>query len=77
MTVHYFFECFLFVTNINSVTHTPFYLIDNTFRPTITFVEAFSVDFVWKRKITFSIHSVFGKDSPPNFCGEVSVKKFG
>ena len=65
MTIHSFFECLLCVTYINSVTHRAFYLIDNTFRLTFTFVDKFSVDFGWKRKIKFSIHEVFGKYSPP------------
>ena len=41
MTVHSFFECLLCVTYINSVTHRAFYLIDNKFRPTFTFVNVF------------------------------------
>ena len=45
MTIHYFFESLLCVTYINSVTHGAFYLIDNTFRQTFTFVDIFSVDF--------------------------------
>ena len=56
MTIHYFFERLLCVTYINSVTHGALYLIDNIFRPTFTFVDTFSVDFGWKRTITFSIH---------------------
>ena len=73
MTVHSFFECFLCVTYINSVIHGAFYFIDNTFIPTFTFVNAFSVDFGWKRTVTFSIHEVTGKDSPTDFHDEVSV----
>ena len=51
-----FFERLLSVTYINSVTHGAFYFVDHTFIPEFTFVDTFSVDFRWKRTVTFSIH---------------------
>ena len=63
-TVHYFLEYPLCVTYINRVTHGALYLIDHTFRPTFTFVDAFSVDFGWKRTITFTMKK---KDGYLNF----------
>ena len=56
MTVHSFFEFLLCVTYINIVTHRALYFIDNTFRLTFTFVKKNSIDFGWKRKVTFYIH---------------------
>ena len=61
MTIHSFFEGFLCVTYINTITHGAFYLIDNTFRPTFTFVDAFSKDLM-DRECNFSLPSeVSGK----------------
>ena len=56
MTVHSFFENLISVTYINRVTHGVFYFVDNTFRPAFTFVETFSVDFLWKITDTLSIN---------------------
>ena len=56
MTILSFLESLLSVTYINSVTRTAFFLIYNTFRSEFTFVENVSVDFRWKRTVTFSIH---------------------
>ena len=56
MTVHSFFECLLCFTYVNRVTHRAFYLIDNTFRPTFTFVDAFSKDLM-DRECNFSFPS--------------------
>ena len=50
------FLCLLCVTYINSVTHGAFYLVDCKFRPAFTFLDTLSVDFIWKRIVTFSIH---------------------
>ena len=41
MTIHSFLESLMSVTYINSVTHTAFYFIDNTFRSAFTFVDTF------------------------------------
>ena len=56
MTVHYFFECLLSVTYINSVTLGAFYFVDYTPISEFTFVDTFSVDFKWRRTIKISIH---------------------
>ena len=68
MAVHYFFECLMCVTYINSVTHRALYLIDNTFRLAFTFINTFSVDFGCKRTVTFSIHYVFENIPRPIFA---------
>ena len=56
MTVHYFFESMLSVTYINSVTHGAFKFVYDTSRLKFTFVDTFSIDFIWKRTVTFYIH---------------------
>ena len=56
MTVHSSYEIMLSVTDINSVTHGAFYFVDYTLRPAFTLVDTFSVDFLCKRIVTFSVH---------------------
>ena len=58
MNVHDFFESLLSVTYINSVTHGAFYFLDYTSKSAFTFVDIFSVEFRWKKIVTFSIHQV-------------------
>ena len=43
------------VTYINSITHGAFDFVDYTFKSAFTFVDTFSVEFWWKRTVTFSI----------------------
>ena len=53
MTFHSFFECLMCVTYINSVTHGAFYLIDNTFRSTFTFVDTFPLNLDGREQLHF------------------------
>ena len=51
-----FFVSLLSVTCMNIVTNGAFYFEDYTFRPAFTFIDKISVEFWWKRTVTFSIH---------------------
>ena len=74
MTVHSFFEYLTSVNYIHKVTLGAFYFVDYTLRPTFTFVDIFYLECRWKKTVTLPIHEILGKYSPPDFCGEVSVK---
>ena len=49
MTVHPFFECLLYITYINSVTHGAFYFIDLTCSPVFTYIDTFAINIGWKK----------------------------
>ena len=56
MIAHYFLECLLSVTYINSVTQGAFYSIDLVFFLAFTFVEGVAVNLRGTTTVKFSMH---------------------
>ena len=73
MTIHSSVECVLIVIYINSCTHRKSYFIDLKIQG-FNFVYTIAVDLIRKRIVKISIHWICGKDAPPEFYSEVSIK---
>ena len=63
-----FFLIILSAIYINSVTHGAFYFLHFTLRTAFTSVEKISVEFWWKRTVTYSIHQSLENTPCPIFA---------
>ena len=56
MSIQYFLEFLLCVSDLNSVTHYVFHFIDETDSPGLTFIDTIFVNFGWEITVTLSMY---------------------